>query len=533
MAFKKKPYTTHDFYLGRKPPTKSLASWVIMAVLILAGLLILTFFIFQPDNLVDDCHTASSSETNGIADTCKPSLTIDTADFSLERFTLRLQQEYDATGAKLKTSSPELLRRLEQHRRELLLQLSDPKGSYQQYIAELAARVKQLSSIQGAANNNQLNQARKELASGNSPLAKQAFEQIAANAKAPIEHIAESHYQLCRIAMDDYHYAVAFRSCRSASQLKPEVSRYLAWTARAARQLGRDFESQQLFKSALVSARKDQSEGGAPSPKLLRDLGEVLESTGQFVEAIKYYQLALKRDIKKYGKQHHQLASNHRLLGSAWAKAGKSKKAIKYFERALASDRERFNQHHPLIIETSSRLGDIWQQQGQHSKALYYYEQAMNSTVKTFDRQHPDVAVFSHHIGSLWLSVGQYDKALRYLEKTLENYQKNYHNDHPKTASLRQEIGNVLRTMGEYDKAIDYYEQALLSHIKIHGRQHRLIADGHQLLGLSRDAQGQYAMAVEHYEQARELYQLVLGKFDRNYLQTTKYLSAAQAKLEK
>ena len=73
---------------------------------------------------------------------------------------------------------------------------------------------------------------------------------------------------------------------------------------------------------------------------------------------------------------------------SVWRGHGKGDydKAIEYYEQALASDLKTFGPDHPNVATDRNNLGVAWDSKGDYDKAIEYYEQALASDLKTFGR---------------------------------------------------------------------------------------------------------------------------------------------------
>ena len=112
-------------------------------------------------------------------------------------------------------------------------------------------------------------------------------------------------------------------------------------------------------------------------PRWLNNLGSVLQDLGEFQEARKYYERALKIDEQVYGPDHPDVARDVNNLGSVLQDLGEFQEARKCYERALKIDEQVYGPDHPKVAIRVNNLGSVLQDLGEFQEARKCYERAL------------------------------------------------------------------------------------------------------------------------------------------------------------
>jgi len=88
-------------------------------------------------------------------------------------------------------------------------------------------------------------------------------------------------------------------------------------------------------------------------------LGVAYSNQGNYNEAVKYYQRALKIDIKKLGIEHPDVAGDYHNLGVAYSNQGNYDKAIEYYQKAYRIAAKRLGINHPDTKRYKSNLDSM------------------------------------------------------------------------------------------------------------------------------------------------------------------------------
>ncbi|OJA03424.1 hypothetical protein BGC33_03755, partial [Bathymodiolus thermophilus thioautotrophic gill symbiont] len=218
--------------------------------------------------------------------------------------------------------------------------------SYEKYITELKERIAELEQFKSS-NPQLFNKAIGALKQGKNKVADDLFAQVEKNNAYAIKTVAEASFQRANIAEDEIRYADALAHYQKAYRLTPKNTLYLS------------------------------------------KLGFIYNILGKYKKAIKYYELALKSNLKTYGEDHPKVAISRNNLGFAWNSLGKHKKAIKYYELALKSDLKTYGEDHFNVATYRNNLGFAWYSLGKYKKAIGYYELALVALEKTLGIEHP------------------------------------------------------------------------------------------------------------------------------------------------
>ncbi len=184
------------------------------------------------------------------------------------------------------------------------------------------------------------------------------------------------------------------------------------------------------------------------SPQELEDRGDLLRDQKSYLDAIDYYEAALK-------KQHSALLENK--IGMTYLTMGNLGKAEKILKKAIKSDRkyaEAYNnlgvvfylkkkygpaeKNYKKAIELRqsasfhSNLGTVYMERKKYQEGMAEYAKAYQLDPSVFERssrngvsarmQSPeDRARFFYVMAKLYASNGDLDKSLEYLKKSLED----------------------------------------------------------------------------------------------------------------
>jgi tetratricopeptide (TPR) repeat protein len=192
----------------------------------------------------------------------------------------------------------------------------------------------------------------------------------------------------------------------------------------------------------------------------LNAAGITSNTIGKYMEAVRYFGLALKLDSASKKQDESDLARDHFNLGLAFHAIGETEKAIGHYEAALAIDLKVNGEYHLSVERDRSSLGMAWQDLKDYNKAKEYYESAMATSLKVQGENHPGLAACRNNFGSALFNLGQFPKAIEYYEKALESDIKNYGEDHPNVARDRNNIGMAWVALGDNEKAIKCYTLA-------------------------------------------------------------------------
>ena len=303
---------------------------------------------------------------------------------------------------------------------------------------------------------------------------------------------------------DQPHFDRAVNTQPAAFNNASEHSHLLTGIGAALLSAG-DYEgAKALSEQALESDLKTY---GPQHPNVATDrhnLGRVLQELGDLQGAKAQIEQALESDIKTYGPQHPNVAATRNNLAGVLQDLGDLQGAEAMYEQALESDLKTYGPQHPEVAATRNNLGAVLKDLGHPQGAKVQIEQALESDLKTYGRQHPEVAIRRNNLGAVLKDLGDLQGAKAQIEQALESDLKTYGRQHPEVAIRRNNLGAVLKDLGDLQGAKAQIEQALESDLKTFGPQHpRVATQRNNLAGVLQDL-GDLQGAKAQIEQALE-----------------------------
>ena len=253
-------------------------------------------------------------------------------------------------------------------------------------------------------------------------------------------------------------FANVKRQSRFGSEMETLFSTHTVFRIGSINQLD---ESNQLFEVEMaltaendlqLRALADHVKGEVQGCTGWDRIGMLLIQVGQLDKAGELYRSLLNQDPE--GHYHHE-------LGCIMETLGNYQEAVHYYKEALSIYQKNLPPNHPHLAQSYSKIGSVWQKMNEYSKALPFYETALEIQKKSLSPNHPSLAASYSKLGSVWQNMDEYSKALPFYEKALEIDQRNLPTNHPDLANSYFDIGMVYAKMEEYPKALSFFEKAL------------------------------------------------------------------------
>ncbi len=240
-------------------------------------------------------------------------------------------------------------------------------------------------------------------------------------------------------------------------------------------------------------------------------LGYRNRMSGEYTDALKYYEIALKIREPLLGEGHTETAVTCNGIAEVYFLQGEYEKALKYYLKALDIYEHKFGSE---SIEAASVYNDIafvCFEQGEYEQALKHYEKALTIRVSANENDAPDTAKVYNNTGLVYYEQGKYAKAMENYEKALDIRLRKLGNNHPFTGTTYNCMGAVYTAQGKYAKALEYHEKALEIRERVR-IGHPAVSNTYNDIALVYTAQGKYAKALEYHEKALEIRERKLGK---------------------
>ncbi len=191
--------------------------------------------------------------------------------------------------------------------------------------------------------------------------------------------------------------------------------------------------------------------------QLLIEMGDLYYQT-QRDTAYKYYHQALdflQTTAMDHQKLHEQKGTLLRYIGIIYRSWGNFSTALNYYQEALDIFLEQ--DFREGISSVYNNFGVVYRNLGNYAKAIEYYHQALPYFEET--ENHFMLASCFNNISICYNELGEAELALDYLLQAKEIYEE--HADPITVARADLNLGSIYYDMNEPDKAYDYYNQAL------------------------------------------------------------------------
>ena len=235
---------------------------------------------------------------------------------------------------------------------------------------------------------------------------------------------------------------------------------------------------------ALPSAQRNRQ----VEMRLLYRLGVLFYSQGEYEEASRHYQLALKfaeelGDRKGVATLLHQIGNLHFLRGEYDT-------ALQQYQQSLTIEEKLGDR--AGVAASLHQVGTIHQLRGEYDEALRQYQQSLAIEEKLGNRA--GVATSLHQIGTIHQLRGECDEALWQYQQSLAIWEEL--GSRGGLAASSHQIGMIHQLGGEYDAALRQYQHSLAIREDLGDRAGA--ASSHGQIGLLLTQLGQYREAFDH-----------------------------------
>jgi tetratricopeptide (TPR) repeat protein len=227
-------------------------------------------------------------------------------------------------------------------------------------------------------------------------------------------------------------------------------------------------------------------------------LGEFLCIMGEYDKSKRYYNLVL----HEFNLTDNQKATINNDIGLVHYNTGDYIEALKYFENACSIYSLDQSINNKYLNAVQNNIGLVYIEQGNYSEALICFEKLLK--LENIDDIH--LALAYNNIGTTYEKMGNYSLAQKHHELALEIRMKLLPADHYDIAVSYGNLGLVYEHSGQYDKAIECYKSALQIRLKVLPPKHIEHFQTYNNLGSVYAAKEEYKEALNYYELALETY---------------------------
>jgi tetratricopeptide (TPR) repeat protein len=228
-------------------------------------------------------------------------------------------------------------------------------------------------------------------------------------------------------------------------------------------------EKLQLMEHQGLIQNEDELEEVATT---LNSLGMLSSRAGFYVEAIDYYEKALKIQLK-VGCDKVQIATARVLTGSVHFQLGDWQKALKLHQEALTVLRKELGTEHQTFAATLYQLGVVQAALCEYDAAMSLLKQALGIQARILGDDQPATLRTRREIANLYaLYPSSCGLALEQLDDVLA-CQRLIHGDrHPNVAETLHSIGRAYARAGDVSSALQILEECYYMRTEFLGWDH-------------------------------------------------------------
>jgi tetratricopeptide (TPR) repeat protein len=269
--------------------------------------------------------------------------------------------------------------------------------------------------------------------------------------------------------------------------------------------------ARKYFRLALERAEMDP-EPGSELVASLRNLGEVLHLTGEYVEAEKFFDRAI--EILRITR-----TADKRLLpvllinqGKLYAETGRYVLSESLLKEALRLTEFHFGSQHMHMVRALNSLGILYMSTNKRGQAETHFKKAIGLAEKLSAGE--DAAIIAPLLGNLaalYEKQDHWNRAALLLVRALEMAERGYDSDNLETATILHNLGVARYRQGKLDEAEKMLRRALRIRQKVFGPTNIFVAPASFTLAVILTDKGNYDEAKLRYTEALQVQQERLG----------------------
>lgn len=330
-----------------------------------------------------------------------------------------------------------------QKREEIERKLANLEESYQEKLRLLEESQEKLQQLAGSQPKEQLAEAEKRLAQGDTELAEQLFDRVAAETG---QTAAAALLQSGRLAKDRLDYSKALRNYTAAVALAPDNPVYLLAAGRMAHITG-DYQRAGEWLEHLLAIREQEGKEDAKMPIALNELAVVYQYQSRYDEAEPLLKRSLEICEKKLGKDYPSVATALNNLAGLYDSQGQYKEAEPLHKRSLMIREQKLGKDHPDTAQSLNNLAGLYQEQGRYDEAEPLYNRSIKIWEKSLGSEHPHVAAALNNLAALYYAQGRYEEAAPLYQRALAILKATFPNGHPDIDAIQANYNKLKEKM--------------------------------------------------------------------------------------
>lgn len=263
---------------------------------------------------------------------------------------------------------------------------------------------------------------------------------------------------------------------------------------------------------AQAKVRVSGTNGGQPlvQAAVLQSIGETYGSLGEYTEAERLLQSALKLHLTATGDWSEETAATKASLAAVLEKQGRYKEAESPARDALAVNRKRYGPAHEKTILSMSALVSILVEDGRGRAARPLAVEALRLS-RDLPSGERVVARCLSAFASLEHSEERFDGMLRLNRERIAILRKLLGTRHAEIALAMNDLGKSLMLTGDLDRSVKTYEEAIEIYTSLLGENHPDVATTRENLGNAHFRAGRVDVTLKLLQQVLGIRRKMLG----------------------
>ena len=243
------------------------------------------------------------------------------------------------------------------------------------------------------------------------------------------------------------------------------------------------------------------------------NIGRLHVMQGHFKSALECYEKALRIRADTLTKNSLDYAATAFNAGQSYHHTSihELSKALKYYKEFLSVAVKRFTKNHRDVAVVLSGIAEIHQERGEMEEALRLYEESLEAGRNALGDDHPEVAMILNRLGNFHFVMENYDAAYEVYAKGFK-IEKGHHDDANGIVSLCN-LGEIHRQRKQWSAAVKVFKAVLKIQKKKFGKdaQNAEIATTLNVIGLTYDKKGDTDTALKYLQEALLMRRVDLG----------------------
>ncbi len=249
-------------------------------------------------------------------------------------------------------------------------------------------------------------------------------------------------------------------------------------------------------------------------------IGQLYLEIGNYDEAEKMQEAALRINQKQFGPQSRETADSLNELGLVYTQRGELAKAVAAHQEALAMRRLLFGNENADVAASLNYLGEMLTQQGKFSEAEVQLRESLEIRKKIFGNESLEAADSLRNLSILLGDQGKWPEAEAMARQVLAIRRKVYGPENPAVATSLTDVAWAAGGNGKLSEAESLELEALAMRRRLLGNEHPDVAKSLYLVGERAREEQNLKEAISFLNEALAMQRKLLGENNPTSLDT-------------